>query len=360
MKICIYDMKNDGHHFFYNKNVMKVEGEWIYFTGTVNEVEKEELIKENIRIIEKKFKDTNKYIRYFYEIYNLFGVLKYCKKNKVSKLIIACLDSNIIWLYLWLKLFRKIEIIGVEHWYPNNKIKKKYFKKLCDRIKIIVHTEDIYQKIGLINNKNIFVVKYPVMGCEIIDKRKAKEYLDIKEEIFELLYFGGTRDDKGLDILLEAVQKVKKDIMVVIAGKEETFKREFIVEKLKKASRVSYKLELKFIADSDIKYYFNSCEIVIIPYKKYFNGESGVFTEAINYGRPVIVPNIIHFPKIVKENEIGEVFEVEDSMDLCEKIENMIEKYKFYEKQAIKFSKEYQEAHSIKRFCENYKKIIEE
>lgn len=365
MNICVYDMKNDGHHIFYNKNIMSYKNEfkYFYFTAYLDKATKNELQSENIYLIENKFKDNNKFNRYFYEILNLYKAIKFCRKNNIKVLVVSYLDPNIVWVYILSKIFKNINIIGVEHWYPNNKVKEKYIKKLIRKIKIVVHTKDAYLKIKDNNEKygnNLMLINYPVMKTEIIEKSNAKEYLKIEKDKFSILYFGGTRDDKGLDILLESFKYIEKEILVIIAGKEETFKKDFILDKLKNIKNISFKLDLKYIKDTELKYYFSSCECVVIPYKKYFNGESGIFTESINYGKPIIVPNIIHFPKIVSENEIGEIFESENPKDLAKKIELLIDNYDYYLEKSINFKKIYQKEHSIDKFRESYKSFIRE
>lgn len=364
-KVCFFDLNNDGHHWFYNYTLMSSINKIYkvyYYTSKLSEEMIEVLLRKNIKFNIVKFKDKSKLIRYIYELKNIFKIIRYCKKNDIKKLVVMHLDSNILWCYLFYWLFRlnKIKVIGVEHWFPNNKLKIRIYKILSERITIIVHTKDIFDKTIKLNKKvkNLNLINYPVTNVEFIDSKTAKLKLGINNNNFTLLYFGGTRIDKGIDILINALKYFNEEINLVIAGKEEHFKKDYIVTELNKYNNINLILNLKFIRENDIKYYFNACDCVVIPYKKYFNGESGIFTEAINYGKALIVPDIIHFPKILDNEQNGVIFKVENYKDLAEKLFIMKKNIYYFKKNAIKYQKIYREEHSIENFVNGYKRVL--
>lgn len=365
MKVCFIDMKNDGHHWFYNYNIMKnLETEKIfYISSDITDKQKENLKRSNIELKQVNYREQNKVLRYFYEVKNLLFTIRFCKKNKIEKLIILHLDSNLIWINYFKKLIKKnnIDIIGVQHWYPNNKQKEKALLKILEENRVIIHTDNIKKQLlekDVCIENNIKIVNYPIIPSNEISRLEANKILKIDND-FSILYFGGTRYDKGMDILLESLKYCNRKLNVIIAGKEETFKKEFIENKLKKLTNIKYKLDLKFIADEELKYYFSACSAIVLPYRAYFNGESGIFTEGINYGKPIIAPNIIHFKEILNKNNNGIVYECENTLELGNAINKLFDEYKYFLENAEIFKKEYREKHSLEQFYKKYQYIIE-
>ena len=107
----------------------------------------------------------------------------------------------------------------------------KIIGKKCSAI--IVHTRKLLNDFNSIGITNVFHIEYPQFDKELLlDKSVAKEKLGIKSRSEKIiLALGGTRHDKGLDILLEALKEIKEPFCLIVAGKESTFKREFIEER---------------------------------------------------------------------------------------------------------------------------------
>ena len=226
--------------------------------------------------------------------------------------------------------------------------------------KIIVHTEENRENLQkLKRNCNVEVVDYPMsINNNCLNKSKSN-YEDENKKMIKALYYGGTRFDKGVDILLEALKYTKENIELIIAGKEEQFSNEFIEEKVQFLTQHKFILDINFISDEKSEEYFNKSDIIILPYRKHFRGESGVFIQALTYGRPVIVPNIIHFKKVLSKYKNGITFECENPHDLAKKIDfivNNIDEFKVRAKNCCNY---YRELYSVDRFIDSYKVIIE-
>ena len=76
---------------------------------------------------------------------------------------------------------------------------------------------------------------------------EKKEHTKLKT----LLSLGGTRYDKGIDILLNALKDVQDNFKLIIAGKEEFFSREYIEKKIE-SYRSKVELNLKFLSNEEI------------------------------------------------------------------------------------------------------------
>lgn len=137
-----------------------------------------------------------------------------------------------------------------------------------------------------------------------VDRSEACHHLRLDENCSYLLFFGLVRPYKGLDTLLEAWERVRRDGQkLIIAG-------EFYENKQKyepQLSKLSQSVILcdKFIADSDVKYYFSVADALVLPYKT--ATQSGVTQIAYNFCTPMIVTDVGGLPEIVPDDKVGYV-----------------------------------------------------
>lgn len=366
MNSLFFDLVNDGHHFFYNYNVMKGKScdNKYYFTGNSIDVEKEDMLNNiEVKVVKTKaLKSNNKILRMIDQFKVLFKLKKYINKLNINKAILLYLDQIIIPIYiLQLAVPIKCEIIGTLHWFPNKNLKIKFLKTLSDKgLKIIVHTDDLKKRLAKVGIEDVEIIYYPTLETSDIDKVEAKNKLNLSldEKYKTILYFGETRVDKGLDILLEALENVGSSVNVIIAGQERTFKRDFIEMKISNLLNKNVIINLNYIRDEELELYFKSSDIVVLPYRKMFNGESGILTEAINNKNVVVLPNIIHFPSIIEKYSNGIIYEAENANDLAEKIQYVIDNINLYENGVKEAFKDYKEKHSLSNFTKSYEDII--
>jgi len=145
---------------------------------------------------------------------------------------------------------------------------------------------------------------YNIFGNNI-DKEIARKNLNIKAKKV-ILYFGLIREYKGLDILLNSIPQIKRelnDIIVIVAGEcyEKKEKYYDIIEKLKIQDSVD--LRLKFIPDDEVSEYFSAADVVALPYKN--ATQSGIIQIAYNFSRPVIVSDVGGLAEIVPNGKVG-------------------------------------------------------
>ncbi|MFX8477596.1 glycosyltransferase, partial [Acinetobacter baumannii] len=90
-----------------------------------------------------------------------------------------------------------------------------------------------------------------------------RTYLNIPQQEQIILFFGFIRKYKGLDLLLEAMSKLKtksSNIKLLIAGEFYEDRKEYdaLIEKLNIADSLILKTD--FIADSEVKYYLSAAD----------------------------------------------------------------------------------------------------
>ncbi|OCT10703.1 hypothetical protein A8709_22975 [Paenibacillus pectinilyticus] len=339
-KILFFDTSNGGHHFYYNFAAMKGvigklhEIKCCYASpeisgNIINKLEKERI---DVYQVDVNIKHVPQILQ---RIVMLIKLLYFAKKRKYRRIHLFYLDGLIIpLLFVWplIYLFH-VQITATLHWFPNRKSKiigMRFLLKQKVLSKIIVHgdyTRNLFvEQLGeTYNNNKINCINYP--NLHPIIKNNIDNDSIIINELKELkrpyiLCFGGLRFDKGIDILIKAANKIKEvDFTLIIAGKEEYFKRDYL-EQLIKENGLEQKvyLNLEFIPDEMVSSYFNISDMVVLPYRKYFTGQSGPLTEGVIRKKIIIGPDNGEIGFTIKKYNLGTVFLSENIKDLAEKL----------------------------------------
>ena len=230
---------------------------------------------------------------------------------------------------------------------PLQKISLQIISKLAG--KVIFHSKFMKNQAESIGIKNAVHIEYPVFGGKSCDKNEAKGYFNLKTDIPVIGCVGGTRYDKGLDILLEALKTVKEPFQLLVAGKEEHFKEDFIKEQTASYSE-NVHLALKFLSDEELMYAMNATDIVVLPYRKMFNGASGPLGEGVALGKCIVGPDHGNLKDTIEKNHLGYTFESENSVLLSEVLENVLKKEFVTDEFFIK----YKESLSVASFVNSY------
>ena len=120
-----------------------------------------------------------------------------------------------------------------------------------------------------------------------------------------ILYFGKIRRYKGLEILIEALGKIKSEIpfKAVFAGEcylpREDFRKK--AEELGLSSLITW--EDRYIPNQEIPELFRWADVVVLPYLR--ASQSGVIPVAYQFEIPVIVSDVGGLSEVVKQNVTG-------------------------------------------------------
>ncbi|GAA0486495.1 hypothetical protein GCM10008986_09870 [Salinibacillus aidingensis] len=220
---------------------------------------------------------------------------------------------------------KKVKIVGTLHHYPQTRKKMFLLKLFSKNLEyIIVHSKFIKQKLLENKIKNVIVIDYPVFNDFEVESKQVirKEYnIDLNKLVVSIL--GGTRKEKGLDLLLEAFKylddSLKKTIKLNIVGKEEFFSKEYIQKKIRQYN-IDCRLELDFIANKDFVRNIVVSDLLVLPYKSDFTGNSGPMTEAVYRDIPIIGPDEGNLGFLINSFNLGYTFKSEDPADLSFRI----------------------------------------
>jgi len=179
--------------------------------------------------------------------------------------------------------------------------------------RLIVHYED--GKRQLVDNWGVCadcidVIPHgimPVHNPPAMSDARKKLNLPLNREI--ILFFGGIRANKGLDVLLKALEVVRLHrprILLVIAGvlpRGVSF--EPYSNTVKKADLSQYvQTFIHFIPEDDVDFFFAASNLVVLPYLK-FESQSGVLLRAYAHKKPVVVSNIGAMGELVSSDSVG-------------------------------------------------------
>ena len=122
---------------------------------------------------------------------------------------------------------------------------------------------------------------------EKLPREEAETALGLEHGKKNILFFGLIREYKGLDILLEAFEKLDDSYQLIIAG--EPYGSFDIYRKLIDSSKGKDRIHvfLKYIKDSEVKKYFSAADVTVLPYRS--ATQSGVSSVSYHFDVPMIV-----------------------------------------------------------------------
>jgi D-inositol-3-phosphate glycosyltransferase len=184
-----------------------------------------------------------------------------------------------------------------------------YFVGACDDF--VVMSNSVAEELRTFTKtKHIQYAPHPIYDNygELMNQQEAKKRLNLPENAPILLFFGFIRAYKGLDLLLEALGKVRaENIHLVVAGEryEDWKPYQEIIERLQLSEKIH--LFPDFIPSEEVKLYFSAADLVVQPYKS--ATQSGISQIAYHFEKPMIVTNVGGLSEIVKNEVSGYVVE---------------------------------------------------
>lgn len=287
-----------------------------------------------------------KYLRIFGAYSKVSNPLEKVKvyKNSWDKILEYCINEKIEIVHVQWYIFSPLD------WHYHQKLRKNgirviatihdllpFDKKIYDfyfHKKIYSHADkvisqakknidELVKKFGVERNKVVYIPHGHYMEyAETATKEESIDRLSLPKNRPIVLFFGQIKKVKGVDVLIEAIAKVKKkcpNIFCVIAGK--VWKDDFsIYEKMIDELNLSdcIRTDIKFIPDNDIKYYFNAADIVALPYREIY--QSGVVLLAAAYEKPIVATTEGEFLNVIKNGKTGLLVESGNSDSFAEAI----------------------------------------
>ncbi len=191
----------------------------------------------------------------------------------------------------------------------------KYFIDACDGF--VAMSKQVMNDLFLFyRGKNVKLTPHPVYDLfgEKVNKTEACKALQIDPSANYILFFGFIRKYKGLDLLLEAMADARiknKNIKAIIAGEfyEDKNYYDEIINRLQLHDQLV--LRTDFIPDSQVKFYFGACDLVVQPYRS--ATQSGISQIAYHFEKPMVVTDVGGLPELIHDNKTGFVVKPDPS-----------------------------------------------
>ena len=179
--------------------------------------------------------------------------------------------------------------------------------------RLIVHYEDGKRQLADhwgICPDHIDVIPHGIMPVQNPhDPTDARKKLNLPQDRQIILFFGGIRPNKGLDILIKALKIVKSHngrvLLVIAGGLLGRFSFESYSDMIRKADLSEHVQSfIHFIPEEEVDYFFAASNLVVLPYLK-FEAQSGVLLRAYAHKKPVVVSNVGAMGELVSSDNIG-------------------------------------------------------
>lgn len=186
----------------------------------------------------------------------------------------------------------------------NSGLRQKLAEVYSERIKNVIshssRTDDYLMQFGFEGTrfevphfKYVFPREYHISSIPQ-DMRNAIDRTKIN-----ILFFGNITREKGIDVLLDAVNKISEEdaskINVIVAGKDidGVYKR----VKIKKERNISF--FIRHITDEELRFLYDNVDYLALPYRK--TSQSGILEMAFYFKKPIIASDIPYFRKMLTE-----------------------------------------------------------
>jgi glycosyltransferase involved in cell wall biosynthesis len=222
----------------------------------------------------------------------------------------------------------------------------------------ISDSEELAEEYGSISNRRVVVVPIP----HIPDRHKMVRTTSPDTKPATIVYLGGAREEKGFYLLPEAIKHVLE--------KDGTSGVRFIIQSFvgKGAGRIILKsiAELNKLGNSVVtidrcfdtaEYYelMSLADAIIIPYRApfYYSRTSGIFSEALGMGKPVIVPEGTWMQRqLLRFDGAGTTFRDNDPHSLADAVLSLLKDRSAMQEKALQSSTAWLKYHNPSNYID--------
>ncbi|MCI9621916.1 MAG: glycosyltransferase family 4 protein [Lachnospiraceae bacterium] len=342
MKIMFVDTSTYGHHLVYLNNLLQAASGESFAVLPKNQ---EAVAGRCIMIPKPAIRSFSSYRKWIKDL------RKTVEEEHPD--IIHFLDGDTIMRYFgWgFTGFGDCRIVITFHHFFPGRLRKISMKSMLKRAAAgVFHTENIAEKVKAFGCGNVYCIPYP---CFLnVPMQRGEGY---KSDPPVLLALGGTRHEKGLDLLLEALDFIEQPFHLIIAGGVTDFDEHF-VEKAVQKYHQNVEWNLRLLTDEEVLDYMQRSDIIVLPYRRVFDGASGPMCDGVYLGKTILGPNHGSLGELIWKYHVGYTFESESTADLIRGLSTVLSAPFIYDGTA----EEYQKALSPEKFKASYLKLYEQ
>ncbi|MFR8837563.1 glycosyltransferase [Bacteroides nordii] len=315
----------------------------------------------------------------FYRMNKFIGVIlltcNYIKlyfkviSNKKACFIYLTYGNSIDIPFLWIISRAQKHIIDIHEAIgqdvdTNLRLKRCFKNIYSSKIKsVITHSQrtnnflDEYNFQGL----RLFVPHFKYCFKKTYNKNQVKENIQasIKKDKINILFFGNINHNKGIDILIQAINELSKQetekLNIIIAGKD----FDGTIHKVHPIYSESFHIFLRHINDDELVFLYKNTDYVVLPYRK--TSQSGILEMAFYFKKPIIASNIPYFSMMLSKFKSFGILTDLDIPSFTNTFSQIIQTHINYTNYYIETEySSYTNRQEIKIFTENFSKWINE
>lgn len=305
----------------------------ILYPGKSDKVEGVSEIKEK----------NQRFILDFLSVLSWNQAIREIQKNKPDAVIIAW------WTFIWQPALgyiawrlrkKNIKVIYLCHNVTDHEESWVKRKISSATIRIangyIIHSQDEAKKLLQIKPSAKILARAHPIYTHFPEPNKALT----KRGRLDLLYFGLIRPYKGVDVLIEAMDKLNdKDVHLSIVGEVWGKDEKASLIKDIKSSPTNIDFDFRYINEQEAANYFSRADAIVLPYKSATG--SGVVTLAYHYLKPVVATKVGGLKDVVLDGKTGWLVDPDSPSKLASVLQKLSrEKVKGREKYIKEYCKE--------------------
>ncbi len=307
------------HEHIVNNNYVK------YYNLRGDQSESASFIKKSMRVLKYYLKLIQYAANSHPKIFHIIWLNKF--------IYFDCTILNIYYKILGKKLIYTAHNINMKERDGNdsliNRLSLFFMYHIVDHI--FVHTNKMKQQLikdYVVRENKVSVIPFGInntLPISKINKNEARKKLNLYEEEKVILFFGNIAPYKGLEYLISAIDILVNKynmLRLLIAGRIkgcETYWESIKGMITKKNLNDVIMIKSEYIPDEEVEVYFNSADVLIIPYKFIF--QTGVLFLSYNFGLPAIASDVGSIREDIVEGKTGFICKSEEPEDLAEKID---------------------------------------
>ncbi|MCC6068776.1 glycosyltransferase [Ferrovum sp. PN-J185] len=218
-----------------------------------------------------------------------------------------------------------------------------------------LETSPILKKI---ENKNI--LKIIPLGINdrkssLVKTSNILEKLSIQKDKF-ILAIGVLRYYKGFEVLIHSAKLIKKNVVIVGTGSEETR-----LKSLVKENNIHNVIFANYVTEEDKDFLYDNCSVFVLP--SYLRSEAFgmVLVEAAMFGKPMVSCEIGTGTSYINEDKrTGFVVEPNNHERLAQAINHILDNKDIAEKMGIEARKRYEALFASDKLGQSYSNLYEQ
>lgn len=345
MRVLFVEISLKGHRVGYLKTLVEnCKHSIALLPENSDEVEcKQVIMKSGF----DKLQDYKSYLKWIREISEL------AEREKVDFIHFLCGDVLYRYWGLGLSKIKKMKIVTFHHM-KFDFVRSISIKQIFRRIECgVVHTESLNKSLQELSINNSVKIEYPVFNKKLdIKKEIARVSLGLPQDARVMVTLGGTQRYKGIDILLEAMDKVTEPFYLIMTGVTRDISEKYIIEKVE-PYKDRVKLNLSRLTDEEFSQTIIAADILLLPYRFEFDGASGPMVEGAWYRKYIIGASHGSMGGLIRRYELGSTFETENADDLARVINKILSGDIVWSEKAELF----RENLTVDKFLESYNSL---